>query len=323
MLELLDNPVPELGQFSKSMSGSRQTSVSTAPVVDIIGAASGLGALDQGCALGPDVLRRMGLADRLREQCIPAGWDEILRRPVSNRRSVNAPLLKDFCTDLAGSVLTVLRRGHRFIVVGGDHSCAIGTWSAASVSIRDRGPLGLVWIDAHMDSHTPQSSPSGAAHGMPLACLLGHGAPDLIQLLDPSPKLDPNHVGLVGVRSYEEKEARLLKQLGVRVIAMNEVHKHGLAWAINEALRIACKGTAGYGVSIDLDAVDPKEAPGVGTPVPDGLHGEELADCLRSLPNQPAFLGIEIAEFNPLRDQDDRTARLVCDLLTAGLARSR
>ena len=104
---------------------------------------------------------------------------------------------------------------------------------------------------------------------------------------------------------------------------MDEVHKRSLAWAIRQALNIACKGTVGYGVSIDLDAIDPEEAPGVGTPVRDGLRGQELVDCLHRLPSQPTLLGIEIAEFNPLHDQENRTAHLICDLLIAGIARSR
>jgi arginase len=225
--------------------------------------------------------------------------------------------------DLAESVLATVQRGRRFIVVGGDHSCAIGTWSAASLAIRDRGSLGLVWIDAHMDSHTPQTSPSGAAHGMPLACLLGYGDPELTELLDPKPKLEPRHVCLVGVRSYEEEEAGLLNHLGVRVITMEEIHRHGLAWAMEQAFERASEGTAGYGISIDLDAIDPTEAPGVGSPAPDGLHGQELVAGLARLPEQPILLGIEITEFNPLHDQDNCTAHLVCDLLNAGLARLR
>jgi len=122
------------------------------------------------------------------------------------------------------------------------------------------------------------------------------------------------------VRSYEEEEAHLLKQLGVRVIFMEEVQTHGLAWAMQEALEIACKETAGYGLSLDLAAIAPRAAPGVGTPTPEGLHGPELVACIGLLTHRRGFLGLEIAEYNPLHDQDNRTARLVCDLVHASFA---
>lgn len=309
---------PIIGRNAKS--AGRSLSLATS-VIDIIGAASGLGAPDKGCALGPEVLNQIGLAETLRKHGISTTWQEILRRPVSTRNSVDFLVLRDFCTDLLDCVLASLRGGHQFVVIGGDHSCAIGTWSAASWAIRDQGSLGLIWIDAHMDSHTPATSPSGAAHGMPLACLLGYGAPELTQLVDP--KLKPNQVCLIGVRSYEEEEAHLLKQLGVRVIFMEEVQTHGLAWAMQEALEIACKETAGYGLSLDLDAIDPKAAPGVGTPAPEGLQGQELVACMGLLTHRRGFLGLEIAEYNPLHDQDNRTARLVCDLVHASFAEVR
>ncbi|MGH8507495.1 MAG: arginase, partial [Gammaproteobacteria bacterium] len=206
-----------------------------------------------------------------------------------------------------------LQNGRRVAVIGGDHSCAIASWSAAASALR--GPLGLVWIDAHMDSHTPATSPSGALHGMPLAILLGFGPPELTDLLYPGAKLRPENVCLVGVRSYEPEEAELLHCLGVRVITMDEVRARGLMRSLGEAFAIVSCGTAVVGLSIDLDAIDPEDAPGVGTPARNGLRGLALVEGLRRLAPQPVL--VEIAEFNPLHDRKNKTARLVIDLLAA------
>jgi arginase len=288
--------------------------------VAIIGAASGLGALDQGCAFGPDALRNSGLVQVLRDEGIPAVWEVMVRQPTAMDPSQNIKAIQVFCRELADCVSNVLRRGRRFIVVGGDHSCAIGTWSAAAAATRGTGPLGLVWIDAHLDSHTPATSPSGAVHGMPLACLLGYGPTELTRLIHPWAKLLPQHVCLVGVRSFEEAEAHLLKEIGVRVITMQELERRGLPWAMKNALAIAATGTAGFGVSIDLDAIDPGDAPAVGTPAPAGLQARDLITALSLLDRGPKLLGVEVAEFNPPHDRNDITAHLVGDLLGACLA---
>jgi arginase len=288
--------------------------------VSIIGSASGLGARDRGCAFGPDVLRNSGLEAALRKKGISAAWEVMVHPPDVHGHDGNTKAIEKLCREVAHCVFGVLRRGGRFAVVGGDHSCAIGTWSAAASALRGHGPLGLVWIDAHMDSHTPETSPSGAVHGMPLACLLGYGAPEFTRLVHPWPKLHPQHVCLVGVRSFEEAEAQLLKRIGVRVITMEEVEHGGISWAMQKALDIACTGTAGFGVSIDLDAIDPDDAPGVGTTVPAGLKGQTFIESLTHLTARPGLVGIEIAEFNPLLDRDNRTAHLVRDLLSACLA---
>lgn len=287
--------------------------------VHIVGAASGLGARDRGCALGPDALRHSGVCGTLNERSVQAVWDHTVRRPVLRSGMEPVAAIRDYCSDLIEVLWPVLRAGRRLVVLGGDHSCAIATWSAVSQSIQ--GPLGLVWIDAHMDSHTPETSPSGALHGMPLAILLGHGAPELVGLLSSEPKLRPEHVCLLGVRSYEPAEAALLQRLQVRVIGMAEIAKQGMDWALREACAIAGRGSAAIGLSIDLDAIDPVDAPGVGTPAPDGLRAPALIRALEQATLDMPFSAIEIAEYNPLRDHDGRTARLVAELLAAVLAR--
>lgn len=273
--------------------------------VVVIGAAGGAGAGDPATAAGPEALRRYHAFHDTPLQHVE--WDAILRVPRAAR---DTPLHAVAALDrkLAHAVETVLRAGQFPLVVGGDHSCAIGTWSGAHRALASRGPLGLIWIDAHMDSHTFATTPSGRLHGMPLAALLGHGDAALTGVDGPEAKLLPEHVCLIGVRSFEAGEAALLRQLGVRVFTMDEVERRGLASVFDEALAIVRRAAGGYGVSVDLDALDPAEAPGTGTPVPGGLTRAELAAALARLADDPAFVAMEIVEYNPRRDRGHATA---------------
>src|SRR5262249_12391204 len=226
------------------------------------------------------------------------------------------------CEKLAERVADTIQDRGLPVVLGGDHSCAIGTWKGAAQALAPNGPVGLLWIDAHMDAHTPQTTPTGALHGMPLACLLGHGDPVVTALADDA-RIAPQHVCLIGVRSFESGEAALLKRLGVRVYFMREVVRRGLDAVMREALEIVQRGTAGFGVTIDLDALDPRDAPGVGTPVPGGLGVGELTATLTRLAHHPRLVGVEIVEYNPDRDRDAATAGLVTDILDALTAGER
>jgi len=271
----------------------------------VIGAASGAGAPDSATAEGPDALRRYRAFHDTPLQHVT--WDAILRVP---REAQDTPLhaVATLGTRLAAEVQAVLQAGHFPLVVGGDHSCAIGTWSGVHRVLAGKGPLGLIWVDAHMDSHTFATTPSGQIHGMPLAVLLGHGEAALTTIDGPEAKLRPEHVCLIGVRSYEAGEAALLYRLGVRVFDMDEVRRRGLAAVFDEALAIVRQGTAGFGVSVDLDALDPEEEPGVGTPVPGGLRRADLAAALTHLRGDPAFVAMEIVEYNPRHDRGHATA---------------
>jgi arginase len=282
--------------------------------IAIIGAASGWGAQDIGCADGPEALHAAGLDAFLKARGAHAAWAETLHPSPGHDR---LRLVTDLCARLAQRVAAVRAGGDFPLVVGGDHSCAIGTWSGVHVAAR--GPLGLIWIDAHMDSHTPHTSPSGALHGMPLACLLGHGEPALTSLVEPGPALLPQHICLIGVRSFEAGEAALLQRLGVRIFSMAEVHHRGIGAVFHDALNIAQNGAAGFGVSIDLDALDPTEDPGVGTPAKDGLHGEGLVHALRELHGNPHLMALEIAEYNPHHDRNGATAEMALQLAAAAL----
>ena len=271
----------------------------------VIGAASGAGAPDAATAEGPDALRHYHVFHDTPLQHVE--WDAILHVP---RAEQDTPLhaVAALSEQLAAEVEAVLRAGNFPLVVGGDHSCAIGTWSGVHRVLADQGPLGLIWIDAHMDSHTFATTPSGQIHGMPLAVLLGHGEAALTSIDGAEAKLLPEHVCLIGVRSYEAGEAALLRRLGVRVFEMDEVRRRGLAEVFDEALAIVRQGTAGFGVSVDLDALDPAEEPGVGTPVPGGLRRTELATALSRLRGDPGFVAMEIVEYNPRRDRGHATA---------------
>ena len=177
--------------------------------------------------------------------------------------------------------------------------------------------LGLIWIDAHMDSHTYATTPSSAIHGMPLACLLGHGDDQLTHIASPLPKLRPENICLIGTRSFEEGEAKLLQQLGVRIFSMEEIMRRGMEVVWHEALAIVQSQTAGFGISIDLDVLEPSEEPGVGSPEPGGVLKNILVKMLHTLKTNPDFLAMEIVEYNPYLDTKFATANAVCELVAA------
>jgi ornithine--oxo-acid transaminase len=290
-----------------------------ARAVRLIGAGWGIGACDTHCDMGPTALRAGRLARSLRESGLCVDWGAIVSSDAQGPSDA-AAAVSALCLRLAGEVDSAMREGCLPVVLGGDHTCAIGTWGAVRRHLKSSGPLGLIWIDAHLDSHLPHTTPSQALHGMPMACLLGHGDPRLAQLFGERPTLDPAHVCLIGARSFEPDEAALLMQLGVRVFAMQELRRRGLAAVFAEALSIVQMGTAGFGVSIDLDALDPEDAPGVGTPAAHGMRGRELAAVFTQLRGNPLLQAIEIAELNPILDEDGLTARQVVSLLDAALA---
>lgn len=287
--------------------------------IDFLGIASGLGAPDARCADGSEAIRATDLLDALRKKGREARWLDSLSPLLAISP---LPGIAEICSRLAVQICEIVSAGRLPVVLGGDHSCAIGTWSGVASAARARGDAlpGLVWIDAHMDSHTPETSPSGRIHGMPLAALLGWGAPELVGMAGFSPKLLPENLALVGVRSYERAEADLLERAGVRVFFMEEVRHRGMRAVMDDALSIARSSVSGYGISIDLDAFSPRESPGVGSPAPDGLHHLELDQLLKGVAEDPRLLAIELAEFNPHRDVHGRTLALVQQLLLSMLS---
>ncbi len=281
----------------------------------IIGAAIGLGAKDNRCEHGPAALQAGGILDRLQQQLPASTWAGILHARGNARGHDLLPNIAAFCTRLARATYKAARTDRCAWIIGGDHSCAIGSWSGIA-SAYD-GSLGLIWVDAHLDSHTPESSPSGAVHGMPLACLLGVGSPSLTELGGYGPKLLPQNVCVIGVRSFEPAEAMLLQRLGVHIVLMDEIRQRGMAAVVAEAIDRVSSNTAGFGITIDLDVVDPRDAPAVGSPEPGGIAGADLVQALAQLARHPNLAGVEIAEFNPERDVNGATATLIYELLAS------
>jgi arginase len=281
--------------------------------LQLIGAACGRGAPDAGCAEGPEALRSAGLVEHLARGRTDVSWGAMLDCGTLGLTALEA--VAELCPRLADATSAAIERAALPLVLTGDHSCAVGTWAGVSRALRPRGPLGLLWIDAHLDSHTPATSHSGALHGMPLAALLGYGDALLTECGGPGPKLRPQNVCVVGVRSFEAEEVRFLSEHGVRVFYMDEIRRRGLVAVIADALQLVQAETAGFGISVDLDAIDPLDAPGVGTPAAKGIRAGGLRKALRAIGNHPQLAALEVSEYNPAQDRDGRTARLVMGLL--------
>jgi arginase len=288
-------------------STSKQT-----PVLQILSAAWGIGAQKHDCRQGPLYLAEQQHLEKLSR---PHHWQKAITEPKECSDAVTA--ISQMALQLARQVDHCILNKEPFVTIGGDHSCAIGTWSGAAHALASKGDLGLIWFDAHQDANTFATTPSNTIHGMPVACLLGHGEAPLIEILQKTPKIKPEHLCLIGVRSYDEGEAALLKKLGVRCFMMDEVVQRGLDVVMQEAMSIATQGTVAYGVSIDLDALDPQEAPGVGSREAGGLHIHDLVKVLtQHVRGDSRFIGAEIAEFNPqLDDADGKTVRCIQVLL--------
>lgn len=280
----------------------------------IIGAASGRAAQDQGCSDGPRALSQSSHFDQTVIKNYLAKWQAIL---ASDPNKTTLVAVEHWCQDIALETVKAIQNQHQFLVIGGDHSCAIGTWSGAHQVLNTEGDLGLIWIDAHMDSHTFETSESKAIHGMPLAALLGFGDFALTGVAHGAAKLKPANVCLIGIRSFEPGEAELLQSLNVRIYDMSEVKQRGLDVVMREAKALVTKNTAYYGISIDLDAIDPIDAPGVGSPEPDGLNARELCSCLQQFQNDPQLCGFEITEYNPHHDLQHQTEQVIIDLISA------
>ena len=284
--------------------------------IELIGAAWGLGGPEPGCAEAPAALIPM-VAGELQRCGVPVHAGPILSPSRAERRRQLA--VSKLCGLLASAVAESVRHGRLPCVLGGDHSCAGGTWTGVARSVK--GELGLVWIDAHMDAHTPATSHTGRLHGMPLAWLLGEDDDPLYGLA--TGVIEPRHVALIGVRSFEPEEKARLESLGVRVVYMDEIRRRGIKPVLDEAVAIATRGTKAFGVSIDLDVVTPDEAPGVGTPVPDGVAGAELAHALRGIGDHPAMVALELVEYSPRLDPSGATARVAADLVHSALCGAR
>ncbi len=283
--------------------------------VYFVGYASGIAGPNLGSADAADVLKNSLIIAEITQKGLQCHWADIIKSTHENTSKLDKVAKQ--CTELANKVSSLVKKNRFFIVFGGDHSCAIGTWSGVYDTLNSEDELGLIWIDAHMDSHTPETSLSGNIHGMPLASLLGHGHSQLTHIMKTHPKLKPENICLIGIRSYEEGEAALLKKLKVRIFFMDEVKERGLETVMKEALAIVKKHTAHFGVTIDIDAMDPADAPGTGVAEPDGIHAKDLYHALKMLAHEKNLIGLEIAEFDPHKDKNHMTETLIANIITS------
>lgn len=282
--------------------------------IKLVGYASGNGAQNKGCGDAPEHLKCSSLLAPLIKK-YQVEWGNILSPQDPDIEMSHLPTITWLSQHLATEVKGIALAKQFFITVGGDHSSGIGTWSGAAEAYRDQGDIGLIWFDAHLDAHTYETTPTGNIHGMPVACLLGYGHHDLTSIMSSTPKIKPQNLVFIGARSYEDGEHSLLKKLGVKIYYMDEVKQQGLETIFKEAIKIVKTHTIAYGVSLDIDGIDPREAPGVGTPAEDGVAAQDLIDTIKLLRNDNAFIGSEIVEFNPNLDQQQKTEKITIDLL--------
>jgi arginase len=296
--------------------------------IAIIGAPLDLGAGRRGVDMGPSAMRVANLNKRLASLGyhvedlgnIPVHQPESL--PAGPRRSMYLPQISETCVRLAKMVEKVVAGGKAPLVLGGDHSVAVGTVSGLSRHFRKKkAALGLIWIDAHADMNTPESSPSGNVHGMPLACCIGMGPRQLTHIYGYAPKVDPKNVALVGIREVDQLEKPHVRNSGVRAFTMRDIDERGLRAIMEEAIQIATAGTEGFHVSLDMDSIDPREAPGVGTPVRGGITYREAHLAMEIICDSGRMTSMEVVEVNPVIDEANRTACLATELVMSAMGK--
>jgi arginase len=285
-----------------------------------------LGQSRRGVDMGPSALRVAGLQARLKQLGhqvedignIPVKQPEEM--PVGEKRAKYMAEIAETCKDLAEIVQKCLEEDFVPLVLGGDHSIAAGAVSGVAAHFRkEKKQIGYIWLDAHGDMNTPESSPSGNVHGMPLAAVMGYGAPELVDLLGFKPKVEPQNIVLVGVRDLDLQERRLVKKSGVRVFTMRDIDERGMREVMADALKYATDDTDGISVSLDMDFVDPSDAPGVGTPVRGGVTYREAHLAMEMIADSDAMASMEVVEINPVIDEHNRTALLGVELILSGL----
>jgi arginase len=271
--------------------------------------------------MGPSAVRVAGLEARLEElgHIVEDGGNVAVAIPEQKKAGdPHAKYLKEItatCTKEAELVIKALDEGIVPLVLGGDHSVGAGTVSGvAEFYRRQNKKIGLLWIDAHTDINTPESSPSGNVHGMPLAAIMGLGPAELANILNFSPKVSPDNCVLVGVRDIDAIERENVRRSGIHVFTMRDIDERGMRNVMETAVRIAGDGTAGYHVSLDMDWVDPEDAPGVGTPVRGGATYREAHLAMEIIADNGQLLSFEIVEVNPVIDEHNRTADLAVEL---------
>lgn len=298
-------------------------------VVRILGVPMDLGASRRGVDMGPSAVRMAGLHSALRAlghdvmdggnlqvaQIEEAGEDEV--------RARHAHSIGLACAAARDAAAAIVKTGAVPVTLGGDHSISAGSLAGLQAARRDAGedPAGLVWFDAHADANTPDTTPSGQLHGMPLAALLGLGVPGLSEVVGRRGLYDPYRVAIVALRSVDEGERKALSDLGVSAFTMRDIDEVGMAKAMEGALAVAGPGGAPFALSLDMDAMDPREAPGVGTPVAGGVTYREAHLAMEMVADHGGLAALDVVEVNPTLDERNRTAALAVDLAASALGK--
>lgn len=282
-----------------------------------------------GVDIGPAALRVARLNQRITRlgYSVDDRGDMRLERPRSlpeegDKLKYVAEISKA-CEQLAIDVEEILNAGQLPLVLGGDHSIAIGSFAGVASYYRKREQtIGLIWFDAHADMNTHKSTPSGNIHGMPLAALLGYGAPELVNVAGFAPKLDPKLCAHVGARDIDPGERELIRKLGVRFFTMREIDERGMSACMDDAIAIASRGTGGYAVTFDVDVLDPGDAPGSGTLVRGGLTYREAHLGMEKVAEAGGMRSLEIVEINTALDVNNKTAELGVELILSALGKT-
>ncbi len=304
-----------------------------ARTVHVVGAPLDHGAGRRGVGMGPSALRIAGLHDalaRIGYRVVDHGDVTIPAPetcPPGDPKAKYLPLVSQACREVAAAVQKTLADGGIPLVIGGDHSIAIGTISGVAAHQRERrgpdGPsrVGVIWFDAHGDINTPETSPSGNIHGMPVACLLGRGPEPLVSIGFPGPKLNPAKVVQIGLRDLDEVEKRDLRASGIYTFTMEDIDRRGMATVVEQAMEIVTNGTDLLHVSFDVDAVDPQVAPGTGTRKIGGLTYREAHLGMEIIGDSGRLTSLELVEVNPILDNQNQTAELAVGLIASALGK--
>lgn len=297
--------------------------------IDIIGVPSDFGANIRGANMGPSALRVAELGLKLKKLGHEVKDKGNIFTPVretlaeSEVASKFQKTIEKICLELRDSVHDSLQSQRTPIILGGDHSVAIGSIAATARFCQTKQkPMGLLWFDAHADMNTPQTSPSGNIHGMPLAVVLGRGVPALLEIGLNAFPLKAEHVALIGIRSVDEGEKKFCKESGIRCFTMREIDERGIVEVMHEALAITSKNTAGVHLSFDIDCVDPTYIPGVSTPATGGLNLRESHLALEMVTDLVRPIAVDFVELNPMTDVDHKSAEATVELILSAFGKS-
>jgi arginase len=292
--------------------------------IRVIGVPLDLGQSRRGVDMGPSAVRVAGLESKLEalgHQVEDAGNISVVLAEQKKSGDPTAKYLKEItatCTKHAELIIKTLEQGKVPLCLGGDHSMAVGSVAGvAEFYHRQNQNIGLIWIDAHSDINTPETSPSGNVHGMPLGAIMGLGPDELANIFNWSPKIRPENCVLVGIRDVDLAEKENIRRAGIEVFTMRDIDERGMRTVMEEALRMAGRGTVGYHVSLDMDWIDPEDAPGVGTPVPGGSTYREAHLAMEIIADHGRMLSFEIVEVNPVIDEHNQTAELAVELASS------